>query len=420
MTSFVKMSSFSYLENYSRFLPGVFYFKVFMFLVFMEKKRYKKYNNTKLAIGIGKGVLSFLLILLFVALGYSTSLADYLSRYLSNSYFLFMAFVFVVGIATAIIFAPLNYYSEFYLEHKYNLSNQTFIKWIMEGLKGLLVSVIIGVPVLLFFFYVLSEFGTLWWLPLAIGLFVISVVLGRIAPVLILPLFYKVTSVEDENLPADKAGLKSSIEKLATEAGMRVENVYKFDMSKNTKKANAAFTGLGKSKRILLGDTLLENYSKDEIETVIAHEVGHYKKKHIIKNIIIGTASSFLTLFVIAVLYENTIGIFGFNSITEIAALPLLSLWGAVIALIQSPLSNILSRKFEYEADEYAVTVTGKAAPYISTLEKLTEQNLGDKDPHPFIEWFFYSHPSIKNRIKALMKFIDKSDLSNELEFEGN
>ena len=201
---------------------------------------------------------------------------------------------------------------------------------------------------------------------------------------------------------------------------MRVENVYKFDMSKNTKKANAAFTGLGKSKRILLGDTLLENYSKDEIETVIAHEVGHYKKKHIIKNIIIGTASSFLTLFVIAVLYENTIGIFGFNSITEIAALPLLSLWGAVIALIQSPLSNILSRKFEYEADEYAVTVTGKAAPYISTLEKLTEQNLGDKDPHPFIEWFFYSHPSIKNRIKALMKFIDKSDLSNELEFEGN
>ena len=182
---------------------------------------------------------------------------------------------------------------------------------------------------------------------------------------------------------------------------MRVENVYKFDMSKNTKKANAAFTGLGKSKRILLGDTLLENYSKDEIETVIAHEVGHYKKKHIIKNIIIGTASSFLTLFVIAVLYENTIGIFGFNSITEIAALPLLSLWGAVIALIQSPLSNILSRKFEYEADEYAVTVTGKAAPYISTLEKLTEQNLGDKDPHPFIEWFFYSHPSIKNRIKG-------------------
>ena len=97
-----------------------------------------------------------------------------------------------------------------------------------------------------------------------------------------------------------------------------------------------------------------------------------------------------------------------------------MSLWGAVIALIQSPLSNILSRKFEYEADEYAVTVTGKAAPYISTLEKLTEQNLGDKDPHPFIEWFFYSHPSIKNRIKALMKFIDKSDLSDELEFEGN
>lgn len=386
----------------------------------MDKKTYKKYNNTKLAIGIGKGVVSFILVFLFVVLGYSSLLADYLSQYFSNSYILFIAFVFVVGIATTIIFAPVNYYSEFYLEHKYNLSNQTFIKWIMEDLKGVLVSVIIGVPILLFFFYVLNEFGSLWWLPLAIGLFLISVVLGRIAPVLILPLFYKVTPVEDENLPVDKVGLKSDIEKLATEAGMKIENVYKFNMSKNTKKANAAFTGLGKSKRILLGDTLLENYTKDEIETVIAHEVGHYKKKHIIKNIIIGTASSFLTLFVIALLYESTIGLFGFNSITELAALPLLSLWGAIIGLIQSPLSNILSRKFEYEADEYAVTVTGKAASYISTLEKLTEQNLADKDPHPFVEWFFYSHPSIKNRINALMKFIDKSDLSNELEFEGN
>jgi STE24 endopeptidase len=256
----------------------------------------------------------------------------------------------------------------------------------------------------------------MWWLPLAAGLFIISVVLGRIAPVLILPLFYKVN-------PIDNNELKERIERLAKDAGIKVENVYKFDMSKNTKKANAAFTGLGKSKRILLGDTLLENYTQDEIETVIAHEMGHYKKKHIIKNIILGTVTSFLTLFIVAFLYENTIALFGYNSITEIAALPVLSLWAALIGLIQSPFGNILSRKFEYEADEYAVTATGKPLPYISTLEKLTEQNLADKDPHPFVEWFFYSHPSINNRINALKKFIQESgdaELMKELNFEGN
>ena len=382
----------------------------------MEKKDYKKYNNTKLAIGISKGVISFILILLFVSLSYSTTLVDYLSGYISNSYLLFIAFVFAVGVATSILFAPVNYYTEFYLEHKYNLSNQTFIKWIIENLKGLLVSTLIGVPILLFFFYVLNEFGSMWWLPLAAGLFIISVVLGRIAPVFILPLFYKVT-------PIDNNELKERIERLAKDAGIKVENVYKFDMSKNTKKANAAFTGLGKSKRILLGDTLLENYTQDEIETVIAHEMGHYKKKHIIKNIILGTVTSFLTLFIVAFLYENTIALFGYNSITEIAALPVLSLWAALIGLIQSPFGNILSRKFEYEADEYAVTATNKPLPYISTLEKLTEQNLADKDPHPFVEWFFYSHPSVNNRINALKKFIQESGdagLMKELNFEGN
>ena len=186
-------------------------------------------------------------------------------------------------------------------------------------------------------------------------------------------------------------------------------------MSKNTKKANAAFTGIGKSKRILLGDTLLDNFSNDEIETVIAHELGHYKKKHIIKNLIIGTASSFITLFLISFLYEISLHWFGFAAITTIAALPLLALWMMLVSLITSPFTNILSRKFEYEADEYAVTSTLKADAFILTLKKLTYQNLGDKEPHPFVEWFFYSHPSIKNRTAAINKFVKNSDL-----FSGN
>jgi len=205
--------------------------------------------------------------------------------------------------------------------------------------------------------------------------------------------------------------LKEKIKTLGQKAGIKVENVYKFNMSKNTKKANAAFTGLGKTKRIILGDTLLSNYSIEEIETVIAHELGHYKKKHIVKNILIGTASSFLTLFIIAFLYQNSLSWFGFESIKQVAALPLLALWSMLIGIIQSPLGNILSRKFEYEADEYAVIETKNPLAFKNTLEKLTDQNLGDKDPHPFVEWFFYSHPSIKNRINAIHKFAEKNNL---------
>ena len=298
----------------------------------------KKYNNIKLAVGISEGIVSFILILLFVWLGYSRELEMYLSNYVSNPYLLFIVYLFVIGFVGSILSFPVSYYSGFYLEHKYNLSNQTFWKWILEGLKGLLVSLIIGVPILLLFYFTLNQFGDLWWLPFATLMFFVSVVLSQIFPILIFPIFYKITPIENENL-------KERIKKLAHNAKLKVENVYKFNMSKNTKKANAAFTGLGKTKRIILGDTMLDNYSVDEIETVIAHELGHYKKKHIIKNIIIGTTSSFLTLFIIALLYKNSISWFGFDSITQISALPLLALWSMLIGIVQSPLGNILSAR---------------------------------------------------------------------------
>lgn len=374
----------------------------------------KRYNNIKLVIGICEGIASFTLILLFVWLGYSKELENYLSNYFSNQYLLFLVFLFVLGLAGSILSSPISYYTGFYLEHKYNLSNQTFWKWILEGIKGLLVSLVIGVPILLTFYFFIVYFGTIWWLPFAIIMFFISVVLAQIFPTLIFPIFYKITPIENENL-------KERIKKLAHNAKLKVENVYKFNMSKNTKKANAAFTGLGKTKRIILGDTLLDNYSEDEIETVIAHELGHYKKKHIIKNIIIGTASSFLTLYIIAALYQSSLSWFGYESITQISALPLLALWSMLIGIVQSPLGNILSRKFEYEADEYAINETKKPFAFIKTLEKLTDQNLGDKEPHPFVEWFFYSHPSIKNRIGAIERFAKIKDipLQPELSLES-
>jgi STE24 endopeptidase len=260
-----------------------------------------------------------------------------------------------------------------------------------EGLVGSA----IGIPLLIIFYFVLLTFQNLWWLPFGIVMFIVSVLLAKILPIFILPLFYKVTPIDDQQL-------RNRIIELGTKAGMNVENVFKFDMSKNTKKANAAFTGLGKTKRILLGDTLLNNYSHDEIETVIAHELGHYKRKHIVKNLITGTLISFLTFYIIAQLHSVTIEWFNFNSLVKISALPIIILWGSIVGLVISPITNIISRKFEYEADEYAVRSTNKKEAFIATLNKLTDQNLGDREPNPLVEWFFYSHPSIKKRLRAV------------------
>ncbi len=360
----------------------------------------KKYNNTKLFIGITKGIFSFILLFLFVMLGYSLRLEEFIRFHTQNNYLVFIIYVFAIGIFSSILFAPVNFYTGFYLEHKYNLSNQTFKKYVLENLKSMMVGLVIGVPILLLFFFVLNQFEDLWWLVFASAMFLISVVLSQIFPILIMPIFYKITPLNDDEL-------KARITKLAKGAGITVQNVFSFNMSKNTKKANAAFTGLGKTKRIILGDTLLNDYTKDEIETVIAHELGHYKYKHIQKNILFGTAASFLTFFLISLLYKLSISWFDFNNILQIAALPVLSLWAMLIGLVQTPIGNILSRKYEYEADRYAVESTLKPQSFISTLNKLTDQNLGDRKPHPFVEWFFYSHPSVKNRINALEKFAE-------------
>ena len=359
------------------------------------KSEAKKYNNIKLAVSIFEAVTSFILLVLFVWLGYSAKLENLIRNFIGNDYLVLGIFVLALGIISSVLFSPFNYYTGYFLEHKYNLSNQTFISWILDSAKGALVGILIGIPILAAFYFVIRKFGIIWWVPFGCVLFIFSVVLAQIVPVIILPLFYKVTPLENELL-------KEKIMKLCSEANLKISNFFKFNMSKNTKKANAAFTGLGKTKRILLADTLLDNYSEDEIETVIAHELGHYKKKHIIKNLFIGTFSSFLIFFLIAYLHYATLRWFGFNSILQISSFPVLVIWASLIGIVQAPISNIISRKFEYEADNYAVIATNKPEAFLQTLEKLTNQNLGDLEPHPFVEWFFYSHPSIENRIKNI------------------
>jgi len=211
--------------------------------------------------------------------------------------------------------------------------------------------------------------------------------------VLIFPLFYKQT-------PLERMSLKDRILRLASDAGMHIDGIFSFDLSKNTRKANALFTGIGKAKRILLGDTLLENFEEQEVETVFAHELGHYTRNHIWQGMFASIIMTFLGLFITSRLHAWSLSLLGFSSLTDLGALPLLALWLALFGFVTGPVENAIARYHEREADQYAVRATGNAAAFVSALKKLSRMNLADPNPHPVVEFLFYSHPSIARRVK--------------------
>ncbi len=355
----------------------------------------KQYSRTKLTLGIVSSVLSFAVMLAIVVFGFSQALQTWSVSIATNDYVAVMLFLVAVGTIESLITFPIGFYSSYIVEHRYNLSNQTLGRWAWERIKGLLVGAPLMLVVVLVLFYCLKTYDEWWWLPVSIVLTLFSIVLARIVPTFVMPLFYKFTPVEN-------GSLRERITKLCNNAGVHIEGIFSFNMSKNTKKANAGFTGIGKSKRIILGDTLMKEFSEEEIETVFAHELGHYKHRHIIIGIIVGILSTFIGLFIASRLYSLSLSWFGFKAITDLAALPLLGLWLSIFGLVTSPLGNMLSRKHEREADTYAVRTTNNKLAFVSALRKLGDTNLAAREPHPLVEFLFYSHPSIARRIASV------------------
>jgi STE24 endopeptidase len=358
----------------------------------------KTYSRIKLTTGIASAVLSFLLLLSLLLTGATVSLAHWSTDRTPGPYTALILYTFVLGMLQSAITLPIGFYSGFILEHRFRLSNQSIGRWAWEHTKGLLVGLPIIVGVILFLFYSLTVFESLWWLPVACGLTFLSVVLARLAPTFILPLFYRLTPLPDGNL-------RERIGALCSAAGVQLEGLFSFNLSKNTRKANAAFTGIGRSKRILLSDTLLREFTEEEIETVFAHELGHYVHHHIRTGILISIGSTFLGLYVTSLVYEWSVRVGGVSSIADLAALPLLGLWFTLFGSVTSPLGNWISRRHERQADIYAVRASGKTDAFASALRKLSNQNLADPDPHPVVEFLFYSHPAIAKRI-ALVESI--------------
>lgn len=359
----------------------------------------KQYEKIKLFLSIFSTVLSIIILVLFVILGYSAVLRDQTTLWFENPYLQLLSFLFTIGAAYSVISFPLSFFGDFWLEHHYKLTNQKFAGWIWEKVKGFLVGIVLGVPILLAFYFFLLNYPETWWLWTATVLFFFSVIIGKIAPQVIFPLFYKFEKLDDENI-------LTRMKSLAEKGKFSLQGIYRFNMSKTTNKANAAFTGLGKSKRIILGDTLLDKFDAEEIEGVFAHEVGHYVHKHITQGVIIGTISSYASLYIAHIIFSWIVTDYGFNGVADLAALPVLSLIITIISLVTSPLTNMLSRHNERQADAYAMNNTSNPKAFIEALKKLSETNLSDPSPHPAVEFLFHSHPSIERRVKFTEGFL--------------
>jgi len=356
-----------------------------------QAKEYARLRRRLMLLDLG---LAAVYAVLWLAAGWSAALRDFLYWQTVNEWLVVAGFVLGFGGIYFLIDLPLGYYSGYILPHRYDLSNQSLGEWFLDQAKGVLVGGILGLVVIEIVYFVLRVSPDLWWLWTGLILLLFNVILANLAPVLLMPLFFKFTPLEEEH-----SQLVARLMNLADRAGTKVRGIYKFDMSRRTKAANAAVTGLGNTRRILLGDTLIDEFSDDEIETVLAHELAHQVHRDIPIGILVESVITLGGLFLAALVLDWSVAALGFNSISDVAAMPLLGLVMGLYGLIIMPLGNAFSRRREVKADQYALEMTGNGAAYASALTRLANQNLAETDPEPWVEYLLYSHPALEKRI---------------------
>lgn len=300
-------------------------------------------------------------------------------------------FGIVIG-AHLLISFPLSFYSGHVLEHKYNLSKQSVGRWLTRYAKRNLLTVGFGVLMVEGLYLVIWLSGSWWWLVAAGAFFVVSVVMGQLVPVLILPMFYKIERLEDESLSDRFTAISDG-------TGLSIEGVYRMEMSAETVKANAMLTGMGSTRRVILGDTLLDEFSEDEIEVVFAHEVGHHVHRHIRKMIATGVAFSIVSFLICDRLIGAWVGDGNWTAAPPVFTLPLFMFIVTLFSLVLEPMQNGISRHYERQSDRYALDRTGKHDAYRSAFTKLAKINKADMDPHPAEVFFLHSHPPITERL---------------------
>ena len=355
--------------------------------------KYQKAKNIHFFVDQG---YSILVLILFLFLGLSGFCRRQVEKITKKRFWVVFFYALVFIILAFIVGLPSSYYG-FHLEQKYQLSNQNFFQWFGEQLKGLLVIFIIGVLAIEGIYFALKKAPRTWWIYVSVVFVFFTVLLINLAPVLIMPLFNTYT-------PLPQGEIREKLIALSDKAGVKVEGIYEMDMSKQTKEANAMFTGLGNTKRIVLGDNMIREYTPDEIEVVIAHEMGHNILHHIWKMIALMSSVSAVGFLIINLTMGKIINRYKarlkIEGPPDIASLPLFLLIFTIFSLITLPVSPTYSRYLEHQADKFALDLTGNPDAFISAMNKLAYQNLGDPNPSPVIEFLLYDHPPASKRIK--------------------
>jgi len=360
-----------------------------------RQQQAKQYARIRRRLWLVSNFVSAIYALAWLFTGWAISLRDWLATVSPNPWFLVAGFAAIFSGVYSLLTLPLGYYSGFVLPHRFNQSNQNFKDWIIDRLKGLAVGAPIGLLLLEMLYLALRVTGDLWWLWAAGGMLIFSVLITNLSPILIMPIFNKFVPLGDEH-----ADLEERLLKLAEKAKTRVRGVFKFDMSRRTKSANAALTGIGNTRRIVLGDTLINEFTPDEIETVLAHELGHHVHNDLPFLIASGTLTTTVGLYLASLVLNWAIAFFGFAGPADIVALPALGLVLGAYGLLTMPLENAFSRWRESMADDYALDSTGKTEAFVSAFTRLANQNLSDVDPEKWVVFLFYTHPPIRQRIE--------------------
>jgi STE24 endopeptidase len=355
----------------------------------------RRYNRIHRWLEVGDFVLGLAFLLVLLLTGWNGVLRDWAYRAAFQNYTLSVFFyVFLLMLAGKLLGIGLDYYG-LRLERRFQLSNQKTRSWLWDEMKGFLVGLVLAGVIAELLYFTIRQSPQHWWL-IAWGLFmVLFVVVAQVAPLILFPIFYKFEPLENDDL-------KRRLVRLSERAGTKVRGIYKWHLSEKSRKANAALTGLGATRRIILADTLLDHYSPDEIEAVLAHELGHHVHKHILKSIFVQAAITLFGFWAANYVLHLSIEQWGmFDTLADFSNLPLLVLVSTVLSIVLMPAMNAYSRFNERQADRYAFESIRSVQPFISSMNKLAAQNLAERTPARWVEWLFHSHPAISRRVAA-------------------
>jgi STE24 endopeptidase len=368
----------------------------------------RRYNRIRRWLGVADFVVGFVFLTVLLVTGWSDWLRDfaYSLGFQNYSLALFMYLVLLLVISRALAIG-LDYYG-FLLERRFKLSTQRFRSWAWDEVKGFLVGLVLATVVVEGLYLTIRQWPQHWWMLAWASFMGLFIVLAQLAPVVLFPIFYKFE-------PLDNEDLRRRLVVLSERAGTRVRGVYRWKLSEKSKKANAALTGLGATRRIILADTLLDNYTPEEIEAVLAHELGHHVHRHILKSIFVQAAITLFGFWAANWVLHYAVDQHMFEELSDFANMPLLALVSVVLSLVMMPALNAYSRFNERQADRYAFESISSVEPFITSMNKLAEQNLAERTPSTWVEWFFYSHPAISRRLAAAKEWGRKHNLTPQV-----